>query len=783
MRWLNVVTYIDKKSHNSMNVTVEFSNVTAIESKWTIEGMNLVVKNSFLPKTHFHLSNYKFGSSKLAVVIMSTFGQLTVDTGFHIQISDCMLKGGPFERSALIDIRDSTINITTSNFQGFKTYTGPAVLNAKSCKVYLENSQFEANIGKHGVIQVGKQTNITIYNSIFFNNGHWFLAEATVLVKSRSNAVLKNCKFFTNIASTGSCIRSNPGTHLDVQNSTFFGNEGAFGGVIYCEGALYSKRETDTHETKFQFQFNLWKATKVPQCLIKKSNFTGNLALQRGGNAYFNQTTAIVTDCHFQQSSSLVSGGVMMVYNSNIFIDNTNFNVSGTVLEGGVFDAADDCNIIVNNSIVSVSTAMRGSSFQIQSRVVLLMNNVTVNNGNAGIYVFHDGYSLSISDRCSVNVMNSYFEAVYPFPWIFFMEDNSNLTVLESTFNTKGNSSTQIVSAAKSSRVNFTKCLFQKIAGLVVSDNSSLLMKDSIMRESQYVISGALISASVNSRIKIEETNITDIIPNVDLPFVRLESSNVSVRKCLYSGNRLSRHIVATGNSLISVSDSHFNNNTFRFGIMYSSIFYLTRSKLSVDGTVFKNNYQYKNFGMYNVAIVDAYSSNVEINNCTFITASSLIAPTFIFHMRLASITEDSRNYLQISHSMFNNKGGSLRVENIADVNIQSSFFQIHPNTDFPLEGSGLQLSGLENLRIADSHFNSSEDSKTQVAIKYTANGFHFLTSYSNFTFGNYSLKSNDNNFVEKAQDSGLITIPPEVRDKHTETSYASSRYFKKLQF
>ena len=372
--------------------------------------------------------------------------------------------------------------------------------------------------------------------------------------------------------------------------------------------------------------------------------------------------------------------------------------------------------------------------------------------------------------------MNSYFEPIYPFPLIFYMEDNSNLTVTESRFKTIGNSSTQIVSAAKSSRVNFTKCIFEQCAGFVMSGNSYLFIKDSLLTKSQFVVSNALISATGNSKIDLDKTNITDIIPNIDLPLVRSASSNVSINKGLHSGNRLSRHIVATGKSLVSVNDSYFKNNTFSFGILYSSIFYLESSQLSMDGTLFKNNYQYKDFGLYNVAIVDAYSSNIEINNCTFNTESHLVVPNFVIHMRLASIKEDSKNYLQISNSVFKSKGGSLRIEDIADVNIQSSFFQIDPNTDFPIEGSGLQLSGLKNLRIAKSHFNSSKDAKTQIALKYQTDDFQFLTSYSQFTFGNYSLKSNDKNFSKEAQDSGLITIPIEVRHKHTETAYASSR-------
>ena len=527
---------------------------------------------------------------------------------------------------------------------------------------------------------------------MFEINGHWYFAESTVLLNSHSKAFLTNSQFFTNIASTGGCIRSNPETYLNVQNSTFFNNKGAFGGAIYCEGALNSQKEVETYENENQLQFNKYQAFQDPQCSIKKSIFIGNFALQKGGNTYLNHTSAIITDCQFQLSFSFISDGVMMVYNSKITIDNSNFNETASVFEGGVFDAVANSNIIIINSVsvISFSIAMKGSSFQIQNGVALLMNNIPVRDGYVRNLNLNNGYSFSIIDHCSVLVTNSYFEPIYPFPWVFYMEDNSNLTVTGSRFKTIGNSSTQIVTAAKSSRVNFTKCIFQQLGGFVMLENSNLFMKDSLLTKSQYVVSNAVISASGNSKINLEETNITDIIPDVDLPLVRLASSNASINKCLYSGNRLSRHIIATGNSLVSVNDGYFKNNTFSFGIPYSSIFYLESRQLSMDGSLFQNNYKYKNLGLYNVAIVNAYSSNVKINNCTFNTESHLIAPTFIFHMRLASLTEDSKNYLQINYSIFTSKGGTLRIENIADVNIQSSFFQIEPNTDFPLEGSGL---------------------------------------------------------------------------------------------
>ena len=187
-----MVASIDHLSKANHNVTVEISNVTQLESKWEIKGMNLITNNSFLSKTGFYLSNHKSGISNIVTVTRSTFGLLQAERGFKIQVSNCIFKGDSWKSSTLINVVNSTINITNSIFQDFKVYFSSAVLNASSSRIHLENCQFLTNIGKHGVIQVGKQTDITIYNTMFENNGYWYFAESTVLVNSHSKAVLKN---------------------------------------------------------------------------------------------------------------------------------------------------------------------------------------------------------------------------------------------------------------------------------------------------------------------------------------------------------------------------------------------------------------------------------------------------------------------------------------------------------------------------------------------------------------------------------------------------------------
>ena len=683
-----------------------------------------------------------------------------------------------------MEITNSTVNIMNCYFHGFKTISGPAILNTTSATVHVETSRFFDNIGKGGVMQISHGTIFGLHMSTFHSNGIWYFAGSTILVRSESWAMIKDCNFSSNIASTGGCIRAFPGAFLSVENSTFYKNDAGFGGAIYCEGDLYGKHWQNTCKKPMYFTMrnnNIRNNGEGTQCVIKESYFGFNQA-QEGRILYFIDTSVEMTNNVLEHSRGVIKGGAIIAHTSRINMSNFYFNFVGSGFEGGVLIADNDCFINMANGYIASCLGVIGSTFLLQNRVQLFLRNITLIDENLPhIHSYLKGYSFFISDHSSVEINDVLFEPLHPFSWVFYMEQSSNLTVSDSIFRSNGTKTSHVLSAAESSRANFINCSFETCAGFAIFDYSFLSLKRCSISRSQYEVNNALLSASGKSKIVIDETNITDNIPSVDLPFLNVDSSNATIIRCLYTRNYLYRHMVATGNSLIRVSDSHFNNNTFSSRVWYSSMFYLKGSQLSIQNTIFKNNYQdpYPHYSM--VAIVDAFSSNVGISHCIFTTESHLTPPTFIFHMTLVSITGNPSNYLQINGSTFNNKGGIIRMQDIADVNIQSSFFQIDPNNDIPLvAGSGLQLSGLQNLRIADSHFNSSKNAKTQIALKYIPNDFQFLTSKSNFTFENFSIESQEENFFTKAKKFGLITAPEYTEVKQKETPYASSKYYVK---
>ena len=143
--WLNVVTSVGNFSKNN-NVTVGFFNVTLYESDWLIHSMNLIINQSLLSMAKFYLINYEMDSNILASITNSTFGQLKVDNRYEITIRSCILEGNAWRKFALMEITNSTVNIMNCYFHGFKTISGPAILNATSLTVHLETSRFFDNI-------------------------------------------------------------------------------------------------------------------------------------------------------------------------------------------------------------------------------------------------------------------------------------------------------------------------------------------------------------------------------------------------------------------------------------------------------------------------------------------------------------------------------------------------------------------------------------------------------------------------------------------------------------
>ena len=211
-------------------------------------------------------------SDIFVLITNSSFGQLTVDNGYEITIRTCIVEGSVWRKVALMEISNSTLNIIDCTFRDFKTVSGLAILNTTSVTVHVEASRFFDNIGKGGVMQISHRTILGLHRSTFDSNGIWYFAGSTILVRSESWAMIKDCNFSENIASTGGCIRAFPGSFLSVENSTFYKNDAGFGGAIYCQGNLYGKHRQNACKQPIYFTMrnnSFRNDEERTQCVIK----------------------------------------------------------------------------------------------------------------------------------------------------------------------------------------------------------------------------------------------------------------------------------------------------------------------------------------------------------------------------------------------------------------------------------------------------------------------------------------------------------------------------------
>ena len=211
----------------------------------------------------------------------------------------------------------------------------------------------------------------------------------------------------------------------------------------------------------------------------------------------------------------------------------------------------------------------------------------------------------------------------------------------------------------------------------------------------------------------------------------------------------MSQHFMLTEDSLFTIRDTDFSNNSFRIRAMFASIFYLAESKILIQDSIFKNNYYYTFIiHVTFVAIFDAYSSDITLNSCQIVHDIQFLAPDYTIHMRSPVFTRIPSNFLQINKCTWNSRSGTLLVEDVANINVQNSFFLTYQDRSV----------------------------KTHIAFRSGTYKFNLLTFNSTFTVGNYSLISSEKNFLEKAEDFGMVKLGQHVSGSQTETPYASSK-------
>ena len=217
--------------------------------------------------------------------------------------------------------------------------------------------------------------------------------------------------------------------------------------------------------------------------------------------------------------------------------------------------------------------------------------------------------------------------------------------------------------------------------------------------------SDSFILASSMCNICMKNTKIMYNSPSItfwNIPFLQASDRSVVISGCLYTGNFAGSHFLISVGCKLIVNYSMFVCNSFHEASGYPSLFDISGSSVSVEGSTFKKNnfWFWDSFLSYMFVL---HSSNTNITNCLFqvnwalpiIGVESNSPLNYYFNIR--------------SCTFLNNSGDSIAAHHVADVNIQDTEFYLNSSSN------SLDLHNVQNVRIAHTTFMSLRETGPQI--------------------------------------------------------------------
>ena len=325
--------------HESINtaehqVTMVISRVTLYECDWIIQDMNIYINETFAPHLRLEVraneTMITMQNTPNMIVYKTVFKQLVCHGGFNISLIKCTLSDPTVQKAnflqslignsreskneptgTLITISKSHLYILNSEFSLIKStpHHGPVFFNAtENCFISVQNSYFGNNTGYYGLMYIGNNSEIEVFNSTFIGNKAVSLDQVGggcfKLVHNVSMEI-KNCTFISNSASCGGVLGTGGSGFIYIHSSIFKHNHAnhtitnssklnSAGGVIN----IYNQNQT-IHLIQCTFLQNTAQLggciSAVETCShlnIEKCEFLKNSAMLIAGSIYTSLATA-----------------------------------------------------------------------------------------------------------------------------------------------------------------------------------------------------------------------------------------------------------------------------------------------------------------------------------------------------------------------------------------------------------------------------------------------------------------------------------------------------------
>ena len=143
---------------NDYNVTLAFTNVSLLNSNWSIHGLNVAMIKANLSQAWLWIHRIRKQANKGFVHITnSTFGYLNVSRQFDISMLNCYIDGTTRLQSTLIHTDGSNVTIKGSIIHKNKIEGFEPLIQATNSEVYLNEVNFTTNSGSY-LLQVSNRS-------------------------------------------------------------------------------------------------------------------------------------------------------------------------------------------------------------------------------------------------------------------------------------------------------------------------------------------------------------------------------------------------------------------------------------------------------------------------------------------------------------------------------------------------------------------------------------------------------------------------------------------------
>ena len=540
---------------------------------------------------------------------------------------------------------------------------------------------------------------------------------------------------------------------ITVDNTNFYDNSAIMGGAIFCQDNVLSVPSTALQNTFYvnvpeeSIMSSAETAENYPNmttCLIRNSSFERGLAVYGGGAIYLNGASLELLHNYFFANFAGVLGGSIISYQGNVSIFSTTFEDGLATLGGGVLYATDHTIIFVNDSkIIGHFLGSVGCLMYLQNKVIMTVSNSIVNLTWAKINFnpLTHGTWINLNDHCSVTVNNVVFVHTNEISsCVFHAQSSSTLLVTDSTFTKIPELGSHVMRAGGNITAHFIRCIFNRTTAFYISGNSTVLIEDSLITDSQHVADGAIMYV-YESNLNILNTNIADNFPNKNLSFIyfsflQAEASNITLTGSYYARNSMNTHLDVTKGSSLALFNSQFEDNRIICNIFCQ----LLESVL-----------------LYSASVIRLRSSTYFFASKTTFhdiqTSDRSFTPFFLSERSEVVFSHCHLHWVRPLLSFYDN------------ITFESSL----------VENAILGLSWPKKVRLAESQFTA----ESQHGELITVDGLvTFLTFTSNITSGNKTIQTQDKDFVRKLKDSGMLLIIWRYGARGFETQYTSSKFF-----